>query len=232
MQVILQKLTNLEKKWDKKMAQFNSVVEMFSSQTDDVTNLKTKVKELQERVEALEKSPKHTVEEKHREVVITNVPPLLNENTKKVAEAVFRAIQVDLGEGDVQLATRFETKTEQNKKYFLKVRLATSEAKGKVIKAARSARANLQDLQLCQKTKLTRANESTFQKGFITAPIFINEAVSKSTRLLMQSAIKLKKEQKIHTVWSYQDRVFIRKETKSKPVMINSEEDLKALGQN
>lgn len=95
-----------------------------------------------------------------------------------------------------------------------------------MIKAARAAKADLGDLDLANKTGLSYKNAASLPAEYLKAPIFINEAVSKGTRLLLLKAIKLKKEKRIHTAWTYLVKVFIRKAQSAKPEMVDSDEKL------
>lgn len=214
------------RKWDKRMDQFQAVIEMFSAKIDEVSELKTRVAQLSERVKALEKLPRQS-NEHQRDVIISNVPPLENEDTLKLVGTIFKSLQSDLKDGDVLRATRFESKNTDNKRYFLKVKLVSDQAKGSVIKAARAARATLSDLQIKQKTGVSFENEQTLPKEFLNAPIYINEATFRETRTILNAAIRLKREKKLHAVWTYFDKVYVRKEQKSSPVGICNEEDLR-----
>lgn len=49
--------------------------------------------------------------------------------------------------------------------------------------------------------------------------------------MLLSAAIKLEKDMKIHTAWTYLDKVSLRVDPKSKPLGIRDEEDLKGLDQ-
>lgn len=96
--------------------------------------------------------------------------------------------------------------------------------------AARAARATLKDLDLetVLDSKFVKS-EVDGQEEHLKAPIFVNEAVSKSTSLLLQHAVKEKKANRIQTAWTYQNRLYVRKLQGAKPVMITSEADLKSL---
>ena len=73
-----------------------------------MTGLKNRVAELSDRVKTVEKKPTVSAE-KHREVIITNIPPLLNEDTLGVAKGVFEGLAAKLSDGDVTPATRLES---------------------------------------------------------------------------------------------------------------------------
>lgn len=225
---VLSKIENMEKKWDKRMDQFESIIQMCSAQIDDVTNLKKKVKGLEDRLRNLEKTPRQQ-ESQFRDVIITNVPPMEGEVTTNVAHAVFESLSASVSAEDIQSASRFESEANKTKKYFLKVRLSSSEIKGKVIKAARAAKASLKDLNLSSKIKLPFKNENELPPDFQAAPIFVNESVTRETKSLLQKTLKLKKEGKLHTVWTYQNRVYVRKSKDAKPFPINGEEELSRL---
>lgn len=225
---VLSKIENMEKKWDKRMDQFESIIQMCSAQIDDVTNLKKKVKGLEDRLRNLEKTPRQQ-ESQFRDVIITNVPPMEGEVTTNVAHAVFESLSASVSAEDIQSASRFESEANKTKKYFLKVRLSSSEIKGKVIKAARAAKASLKDLNLSSKIKLPFKNENELPPDFQAAPIFVNESVTRETKSLLQKTLKLKKEGKLHTVWTYQNRVYVRKTKDAKPFPINGEEELPRL---
>lgn len=224
--IVLKKLDDMETKWEKRMNQFQAAVDMCSAQVDDITKLKVEVSQLAKRIKTLEKAPNQSTETQ-KEVIISNVPPLQKEETVKIARAIFSSLEAGIEESEVRQASRFQTGTGETTRHFIKVKLSNHESKGKVIKAARAAKANLKDLQLCVKTGLTFENSDTLGKDFLLTPVFINEAVSKETRLLLRAAIALKKEKKIHTTWTYQDRVYIRKEPQARPVAINSESNLR-----
>ena len=228
MELILKKISSMEKKFEKEMSQFRSITDMFSGQIDDVTKLKKKVKTLEERIRTLETTTRQP-EQPHREVIVSNVPPLENENTAKVAAAIFESPQAGLAPDDIQQATRFESTLQEKKRFYLKVRLSSYEAKGKAIKAARAAKASLKDLNLPRQTIQPYANEQSLPEDHLTAPIFVNEAVSKTTKTLLLLAIKHKKEKKLHTVWTYLDKVFARRTEKAKATVINSEAELEQL---
>lgn len=225
---VLKKFTDLDKKMDERMNQFQAVIEMFSSKIDEVTKLKSEVSRLTERVKALENAPRQNPEQ-HRDVVISNVPPMVDENPLVLAEKIFESLDAGLSKGDVQRALRFESKNGEYKRHFLKVQLASYEAKGKAIKTSRTVRATLGDLDLRSKFGKGFVDEESLEGNFLSSRIFVNEAISKPTKTILVAAVKLKKEGKIHTVWTYLDKVFVRLETKSKPIQINSESDLQGL---
>lgn len=225
---VLGKIGRLEKNLDKKMDQLQAVVEMYSAQIDEVASLKKQVSDLNERVRKIEKAPRHS-ESAHREVIITNVPPLENENTVSVVQAIFNGLEAAVKTEEVAHVARFESAEGNPKKHYIKVQLTSDLAKGRVIKAARAAKATLKDLKIKKQTGLKYKNEDTLREDFENAPIFVNEVVSRGTKILLQAAIALKKEKVIHTTWTYLDRVYIRKEKGTKPLLINSEEQLKAL---
>lgn len=79
-------------------------------------------------------------------------------------------------------------------RHFIKARMSSYATKGKVIKAARTVKAEFSDLNLSKKTGLKFKNETALPSNYQESPIFINEAVSRSTRMLLSAAIKLKKE--------------------------------------
>lgn len=81
--MILNKIVKLEKKWNKKLKQYESITEMFSAQIDGIAKLKTKATVLEERVKKLERAPIKTAGE-IREVTIINVLPLKKFNRKKI----------------------------------------------------------------------------------------------------------------------------------------------------
>lgn len=67
---------------------------MCAAQIYEVSDMKKKLAALTERIEKRERAPK-TLDDKHRKVIIRNVPPMKNENIIAVA---------DLGKGDVKKA--------------------------------------------------------------------------------------------------------------------------------
>ena len=229
MQQVMSKLSGFERKLDSKLSKFQSIAEMFSETIDQVTELKTKLDSLSKRVKKLEMTPK-TNESKPNEVIVTNVPPLENENTEKVAEAILKGLDAKIGTDEIQQAFRFEVNKDGKKRHFLKIRMNNDAAKGRAIKAARAAKATLKDLDLeaALKSKFIRP-ETGGEEDHLKAPIFINEAVSKSTSQLLQSAVKSKKDNRIQTAWTYHDKVYVRKLQGSKPVLINSEAELASL---
>ncbi|XP_028966619.1 uncharacterized protein LOC114828079 [Galendromus occidentalis] len=228
MMKILSKISELDSKWQKKFDQFQSVIDMFSSQIDEVSELKARLKESSGKVKALEKLPRQTTEERS-EVIISNVPPLAQEDPVKIAEAVFSSLEAGLSDCQILSASRFETKVDDKKRCFLKVKLSTNIAKGKVIEAARIAKATLKDLQLETKTGLKFADLNSLPQKFEDSPVFVNEAISKPTKILLQRAIMLKREKKVHTAWTYMDRVYVRKQQKSPPIGISCIADLEKL---
>ena len=112
---VLAIITKIEKKWDKRMFQFEAVIKMCSNQIDDVTNLKKKVRSLEDRSKALESAPKQQ-EPQFRDVVITNVPPLEGEDTAKIAKLIFDGVGADISPEDIQTASRFVSEINENKK--------------------------------------------------------------------------------------------------------------------
>ena len=230
LKMVLSHLTRLETRMEKRLNQFQAVVEMCSMQIDDITELKSKVSKIHERLKKLESAPK-LAESKHREVIISNVPPMEGENTTKLAMHIFEGMESGLEPTAVQTASRFESSRDGETRFFMKVLMANDEAKGKVIKAARAAKSNLKDLNLVQKTGSNFVNVLTLRADFLSAPIFVNEAVSRSTKALLTAAIKLKREKNLHTVWTYLDKVYVRKQKDAKPRVIDSEEDLIQLKQ-
>ena len=225
---VLSRITRLEKRIDKKLDNVNRIADMFSAQIDDVAKLKASVADLQQKVKRLERAPKQ-MEEQHKEVIVTNIPPLEKEDVNSVAFAVFKGLEAKIDKEDVTAVSRFETTVDEKKRYFLRVKMASYEAKGKVIKAARAAKTTLKDLNLQKALGASFSVDPTRSEEILTAPIFVNEAVSKATRTLLLAAIKLKKEKKIHTTWTYLNKVYVRKEQKSTPILVNSEEALQAL---
>lgn len=65
---ILKKITDMEKRWDRKMDQFRSVIDLFSSKIDDVTKLRAKVTELSERVKRLERTPREAPDQEREKL--------------------------------------------------------------------------------------------------------------------------------------------------------------------
>lgn len=104
--VVLEKIVEMDKKLDKKLGKFQAVIDMFSDQIDVVTDLRKQVSEMQTRIRKLEQAPK-APEEKHREVIICNVPPLENEDVIKVAGAIFAGVEAEIEPEDVVDASRF-----------------------------------------------------------------------------------------------------------------------------
>lgn len=153
------------------------------------------------------------------------MPPLESEDSKDVAVAIFNCLESGLKQEEV---TRFESNTGETRRFYLKVRLSTQEAEGKVIRAARAAKATLRDLQLKEKSGKAFTNTDSLN-AYLDAPIFINEAVTRQTRNLLLKVIKMKKDKRIHTVWTYQDRVYARKQPKSTPILIDNDKDLSKL---
>ena len=229
MQQVMNKLSGFERKLDSKLRKFQSFAELFSETINQVTECKSELDSLSKRVKKLDMTPK-TNESKPNEVIVTNVPPLENENTEKVAEAILKGLDAKIGTDEIQQAFRFEVNKDGKKRHFLKIRMNNDAAKGRAIKAARAAKATLKDLDLeaALKSKFIRP-ETGGEEDHLKAPIFINEAVSKSTSQLLQSAVKSKKDNRIQTAWTYHDKVYVRKLQGSKPVLINSEAELASL---
>lgn len=94
------------------------------------------------------------------------------------------------------------------------------------------AKATLKDLKFVKKMGLEFKYRSELGGDFTSVPISVQEVVFEETKNLLLEAIKLKEGKLIHTTWTYQDRAYIRKDQAAKPLLIRSEEDLRALRGN
>ena len=144
MKLVPRKFPSMEKILNTKLSQVQAIADMFSKKMDEVTELKSKVAATNDRLKKLEKSPR-TTERQSNDIIVTNIPPFQKEDTIRVAEAVLEGLAADVKKEEILQASRFEVEKDGRTRYFIKIRMANDEAKGRSIKAATAAKVQLKE---------------------------------------------------------------------------------------
>lgn len=168
------------------------------------------------------------------DVVICNIPEAANEDTGKVARAVFTAVEPAIDGGGITKAARVPT-SNPNGIPLIKATVKDEKTKGKIIKAAKTRRLTVRDIHLDNQLKgLCKGGEEKWKYGapqedILSRGVYVNESTSRSTRQLFQKVRKLRESGLIERAWTFKDSVFVRVSGRDRPLCIRSHVDIDEL---
>ena len=164
-----------------------------------------------------------------RDVIVPGIPEASGEKTAEVGRCIVGELIPELTP-DVVSAMRLPAS--DRAPGLIKMSLKTSSARNRLLKAARVKRLNVRDLKLEEKISVLSSDDAPTWKCPLQLSIlgsrglFVNESLSKPTRVLLSKSRALKRSGVVHSVWTNSDRVFIRASAESPPTMIMSDRDL------
>lgn len=148
------------------------------------------------------------------DIVISNIPELKNEDHLSMASLILTKIDPSLSTDSIKSAVRFQSKFGPR---YLKVKVSSRAVKETLLKISRKRKFLLKDLDILPSLKTISGNsmpkwhdQEMAKKLFDDATVFINEAMSKSTRQVFLASLRLKKEGVLTSVWTFRNKVYYK----------------------
>lgn len=133
---------------------------------------------------------------RNRNIQIDGVPEEKDEDLRKMVKDIGDTIEVQFEYKEVDVVHRIPTINENNKNCLpIVVQFTTRQVRDKFLTNAKKTRVNTRDLG----------------KSGVDKPVFVNEHLTKSKKILMFEARKIKIERDYKFLWSKNGKIIIRK---------------------
>ena len=223
------KLSVLEHAIDSVREGQTSIVHSLSFLNEKFEEMKVKTekiekdnKDLQEQNVRLEKklaelsTQLNDLDQYHRRVnlEVSGIPEQRGENPEQVVLSIAKHISPDLSASDFDVVHRLGSKrTDDNRPRPIIVRFTTRRARNAMYDGRR-------------KLKTFSSRDLGFNSD---GKIYINENLISSTKELLKDVNKARRDAGYKFLWTQNGRIYVRKNEKSQPIIINSREDFTKL---
>ncbi|XP_070548885.1 uncharacterized protein [Ptychodera flava] len=200
---------------------FNAKFEEMSNRIEIMSRINLQLqednRELGQRVQALEKELA-SLNQYHRRVnlEVSCVPESDNEDVTAKVLSIFKKINPSISDSDIDIAHRTKAADQSS--------ATSSRARPRPIIVrftTRKARNSIYDNR--RKLKGTTARDFGLDS---TSKIFINENLLPATRQLLYKVNISRKEARYQFMWTYNEKIYIKKDINSRPLIISREADL------
>lgn len=194
---------------------YDDLLERLDVSERENSALKKHIQSMDIKLEHLERQSRSTMLE------INNFPATEPENKESLSTTLCKisvAINQPIAPSDIKNIYRLKPKTDQHPSAGMVVaELISNEMKESILKASREYNKNHKDSKL---------STSTIQFAGPPHPIYISESLTSYGKHLFYLGRKLQKESKCESCWSSHGKIYIKKNARSSPLCINSEQEL------
>nr|CAI5824334.1 unnamed protein product [Callosobruchus analis] len=197
---IMNKLQEMDKKYDSLLQRYSEQVKINEDLQTEVTEIKNKLNKAEQKLLT-------------NNMIVHGIPFAENENPKEIVKNIGKFLQIpaDQYNFDCYRLGKDNNSSSNSNKTFLPIKVAFEEAemKNQFIKSPKRFQLKCQSIGL-------RSNNT----------IFLNHDLTKTNLELLKKAQQFKKENHYKFLWIKNGSILLRKEEKSKVVMVQTEQDI------